>query len=69
MNFQINDVVVLGRDVPEQGLTAGMRGTIVFIFEMPSLAYEVEFIDRAGRTICTIALRLDELTAVGQSAI
>ena len=69
MEFQINDLVVVGRDVPEHGLTAGMRGTVVFVFETPSLAYEVEFTDRTGRTICAIALRPDELTTFGQSAM
>lgn len=45
------DVVVLAEDLPDEGLTKGMIGTIVHVFEEPALAYLVEFCDEEGRTI------------------
>lgn len=45
------DVVILAEDLPEEGLTKGMIGTIVVVFENPTLAYLVEFCDEEGRTI------------------
>lgn len=45
------DVVILAEDLPEEGLAKGMIGTIVVVFENPTLAYLVEFCDEEGRTI------------------
>jgi len=50
------EVVVLAEDLPEEGLTKGMAGTIVIVFEAPTLAYLVEFCDEEGRTIAMPAL-------------
>jgi Domain of unknown function (DUF4926) len=61
MGLNLNDVVILQKDVPDQGLKAGMKGVVVFMFDAPSLAYEVEFSDNSGRTICTVALQPDQL--------
>jgi hypothetical protein len=58
-----NDVVVLRRDLPEHGLVRGTKGTVVSVFEHPSLAYEIEFCDDAGRSIVQVALRPDDLDA------
>ncbi|HEY0736315.1 MAG TPA: DUF4926 domain-containing protein [Herpetosiphonaceae bacterium] len=49
-------VVTLRQDIPEAGLTPGEQGTIVFIFEEPELAFEVEFVDDQGSTIAQLAL-------------
>jgi hypothetical protein len=61
MSLEINDVVVLAQDMPDKGLRAGTKGVVVFVFEEPLVAYEVEFTDASGRTICTVALRADQL--------
>jgi len=45
------EVVVLAQDLPDEGLTKGMIGTVVHVFEVPTLAYLVEFCDEEGRTI------------------
>lgn len=50
------DVVVLTEDLPNEGLTKGMVGTIIMIFQTPTLAYLVEFCDDEGRTIAMPAL-------------
>ncbi|HGG8990403.1 TPA: DUF4926 domain-containing protein, partial [Enterobacter asburiae] len=50
------DVVVLGEDLPDEGLVKGTVGTIVMIFDTPTLGYLVEFCDEEGRTIAMPAL-------------
>jgi hypothetical protein len=56
-------VVILTEDIPEEHLTAGMKGAIVHILHESSLAYEVEFVDSDGRTTDELALRPDQLEA------
>ncbi|BBV73032.1 TPA: DUF4926 domain-containing protein [Enterobacter kobei] len=50
------EVVVLAEDLPVEGLTKGMLGDIVLVHEKPHLAYMVEFVDDAGRTIAMPSL-------------
>lgn len=50
------DVVVLGEDLPNEGLVKGTVGTIVMVFDTPTLGYLVEFCDGEGRTIAMPAL-------------
>ncbi|NDO81142.1 DUF4926 domain-containing protein [Citrobacter sp. NCU1] len=50
------DVVVLGEDLPNEGLVKGTIGTIVMVFDTPTLGYLVEFCDEEGRTIAMPAL-------------
>lgn len=55
------EVVVLVVDIPDEGLTKGQIGTIVDIYTSPSLAYEVEFCDKQGRTVALLALEPEQL--------
>jgi len=48
-NFKLFDVVALKRDRPEDGMLEGQVGTIVEVFN-DGEAFEVEFVDPAGRT-------------------
>ncbi|EGA4834914.1 DUF4926 domain-containing protein [Salmonella enterica] len=50
------DVVILGEDLPNEGLVKGTVGTIVMVFDTPTLGYLVEFCDEEGRTIAMPAL-------------
>ncbi|EDI1748341.1 DUF4926 domain-containing protein [Salmonella enterica] len=50
------DVVVLGEDLPDEGLAKGTVGTIVMVFDTPTLGYLVEFCDEEGRTLAMPAL-------------
>lgn len=56
------EVVVLAEDLPDEGLTKGMLGAIVFIHEKPYLAYMVEFVDDEGRTIAMPDLLPEQVT-------
>ena len=38
-----------------------MVGTIVALFDMPEVAYEVEFANEQGETICEVALKASQL--------
>jgi hypothetical protein len=55
--MKLFDVVRLKEDLPQQGITKGMVGTIVALFETPEVAYEVEFANEQGETLCETALR------------
>jgi len=61
MTFALFDVVILTKDMPEDGLKAGMKGAVVDVHTKPTLAYEVEFCDGSGRTIALLALLPDYL--------
>ncbi|MFP5974332.1 DUF4926 domain-containing protein [Enterobacter mori] len=56
------EVVVLAEDLPDEGLTKGMIGAIVFIHEKPHLAYMVEFVDDEGRTVAMPSLLPEQIT-------
>ncbi|MFP2239684.1 DUF4926 domain-containing protein [Pseudescherichia vulneris] len=51
MNRAELDVVSLTADLPNEALTKGMIGTIVIIFETPTLSYLIEFCDEKRKTI------------------
>ena len=53
------DTVALLTDVEEYGLVKGQVGTIVEPLE--DNMYEVEFADKQGRTLSTLALKAEDL--------
>lgn len=55
MIYAVLEVVRTKIDVPEEGLQSGTTGTIVEVFTVPNLAYEVDFVDSEGRTIAQCA--------------
>lgn len=55
--FKLLQLVALINDLPEQGLKAGTRGTIIEEFTVPHEAYEVEFVDDDGRPFAQVALQ------------
>jgi len=55
MAFQVPDVVVLTRDLPEYGLKAGDTGTVVYVHSAEALC--VEFMDEFGRTIAVATIQ------------
>ena len=56
--IQVLDVVALTTDLPQVQLWRGQVGTVVEILE-GGAAYEVEFIDRDGRTFASVGLRAE----------
>ena len=59
--MKLFDVVKLIQDLPDEGLKKDQQGTIVEILKEPSLAYEVEFCDKNGRTICLTTLMPEQI--------
>ncbi|MFC4485752.1 hypothetical protein D3C87_1683790 [compost metagenome] len=64
VNANLLDVVLLTEDIPEEGLRAGMKGTVVEVHQNPYLAYEVEFCDEMGRTSALVALLPNQIRVV-----
>lgn len=59
MNYELLEVVVLARDVPEEKLRAGDLGTIVEIYDDRNV--EVEFILSSGDTQAVLTLSTEEI--------
>lgn len=59
LNFKLNDVVALTKDLPEQNLLKGQVGTIVEIHKKDF--FEVEFSDDLGKTYALLTLKSTQL--------
>ncbi len=64
MVFEMNDVVKLVVDIPEEGLDAGAIGVVVAVFSDPHEAYEIEFCDDGGDTIVQLALLPEKISRI-----
>ncbi len=60
------DIVRIKQPVPNKNLEAGAKGTVLIIYNDPNLplAYEVEFLDKSGKTVAIITLKDDEVEKV-----
>jgi hypothetical protein len=59
------DVIEVLSDVPEQGVRAGMRGTLVEQYTPE--AFEVEFLNREGETLALCPLKTWQFIVVWQA--
>lgn len=64
----MHQVVRVINEVPKQGVTKGMVGAVVEVFEVPERACEVEFVDAGGRTIIQATLAEEDLEVVESDA-
>ena len=62
-NIKLLDVVALTEDLPEEKLFKGQVGTVVEVYKEGE-AFEVEFVDREGRTYGLITLKARQLMAL-----
>ena len=67
LNFKLNDVVALTKDLPEHNLLKGQVGTIVEIHKND--LFEVEFSDDLGKTYALLALKGTQLIPLHFSPI
>ena len=58
-----HDVVVLTKDMPDEGLTAGDAGTVVHVHPN-NAGYEVEFMTLNGQTIAVVTVMARQVRAV-----
>ena len=65
MKIKEHDCVVLTANLPEEGLEAGDVGTVVHIHKS-GVAYEVEFVTLAGRTIAVTTVEASNLRPIGE---
>lgn len=66
VGYSLFDEVVLLEDLPDDGLRAGMVGTIIEVYSSPTRAYEVEFCDAVGLTIALLALLPEQFRPVNE---
>lgn len=59
--MQEYDMVVLKQPLEAGGIPPGTRGVILMIFESPSKAYEVEFVDSANKSLGTFTVKEDQI--------
>lgn len=64
MKYEILDIVVLNRDLPESGLKSGDVGTVVELYDPDGI--EVEFVTGAGTTQALVTLRRGDVHPVGR---
>lgn len=57
--LKLQDVVALLNDIPDEGLVKGQVGTVVEALDEG--VYEIEFADKQGRTLVSLALPDSEL--------
>lgn len=65
------DVVRLKKDIPSSRLAAGARGTVLIVYNEPSLprGYEVEFLDGEGGTIAVLTLQDEDIEEISGSSL
>jgi hypothetical protein len=54
--YKLLDVVIARVSIPEEQVLSGDLGTIVEIYDTPTLAYEVEFVNPDGTTRALLTL-------------
>lgn len=62
------DLVVLTRNLPEQGIEAGDIGTVVFIHGEEN-GFEVEFTTLSGETLAVVTVPSDAVRPTGRREI
>lgn len=57
------EIVRLKKPIPLRGLSMGIKGTVLIVYNEPGLprAYEVEFLDENGETLAVITLQEDDI--------
>lgn len=63
-----HSLVVLNRDVPESGLSAGDVGAVVHVYGRGS-GYEVEFVDGDGSTVALVTLVANDVRSLAQGEL
>ncbi|HVQ36134.1 MAG TPA: DUF4926 domain-containing protein [Pyrinomonadaceae bacterium] len=54
--IRLHDVVELLEDLPDANLHSGMQGAVIDVYDKPTLAYEVEFVNKEGDTTAQLTL-------------
>jgi hypothetical protein len=67
--FHEYQTIRLKKDMPGENLSAGARGVVLIVYEVPNLprAYEVEFLDKDGGTVALVTLTDEDIEEFGNS--
>ena len=65
MKYNLLDIVVLQRDLQENGLRLGDLGTVVELYDQDHL--EVEFVTASGKTQALVSLTSNDIRAVADT--
>lgn len=60
--YELLDIVVLARDIPEKGLRSGDLGAVVEVYDSDN--FEAEFVAASGRTQALLALTTRDIRSV-----
>jgi len=60
------DIVRLKKPIPAKKLEADTKGAVLIIYDEPNLplAYEVEFVDKDGKTLAVVTLKDEDVEKV-----
>ena len=61
--MQEYDTIVLKRPLTDTTIPVGTKGVILMVFDDPSEAYEVEFVDSCNRSLGTFTVSDDDIEA------
>jgi len=59
--MQEYDTIVLKSPLHEEEIPVGTRGVILMVFESPSKAFEVEFVDAANKSLGTFTVKEEQI--------
>jgi hypothetical protein len=59
--MQEYNVIVLKSALDETPIPVGTKGTILMVFGSPAMAYEVEFVDLANRSLGTFTVGASQI--------
>jgi hypothetical protein len=61
--MKVYDAIGLQRPLKEVDIPVGSHGVVLMVFETPTLAYEVEFVDCGGNSLGTSTVTEDQIAA------
>jgi len=62
MRYQVLDIIVLDRDLPDHGLRRGDLGAVVEVYTPDGL--ELEFVTASGKTVALLTLSVRDVRPV-----
>ena len=68
-SLNLLDTVVATVDLPEQQVLSGDLGTIVEVYEIPSRAYEVDFVNPDSTTRALLTLTPDQVRPLAETDV
>ncbi len=68
-SLSLLEIVVAVADFPQEQVLSGDLGTIVEVYDRPTLAYEVEFVNPDGSTRALLTLAPDQVRRLAETDV